>query len=127
MSVIQKLPNILYFFLRVIIHTLILCWIMFCWIKTPQVIVVQNPPSIPVLSFLWFYKLIKRKTKIIIDIHNYGYTLMFKTKSQKMLKFCRWYEQYFLRKTADHALTVSENMKKDVMANWGVKKVQASS
>jgi beta-1,4-mannosyltransferase len=111
----------------VLIHTLILIWLFFFYLKTPEVIIVQNPPSIPVLSFLWLLKLFKRKTKVIIDVHNYGYTLMFKTKSKKMLDFCRWYEQYFIRKVADVALTVSEEMKKDIMKNWGVKKVDWSA
>lgn len=44
-----------------------------------------------------------------------------------MLDFCRWYEQYFIRKVADVALTVSEEMKKDIMKNWGVKKVDWSA
>ena len=78
---IQKLPNIVYFILRVIIHTLILCWIMFFYIKSPNLVIVQNPPSIPVLSFLYLFRLLKRKTKIIVDIHNYGYTLMYRTKN----------------------------------------------
>lgn len=126
MAVIQKLPNILYFILRILIHFFVLCWIMFFWIKKPQLVIVQNPPSIPVLGFLWLFKAIRRKCLIIVDVHNYGYTLMFKTKSQKMLKFCRWFEQYFTRKSADHCLTVSEKMKTDIMTNWGVKKVKNS-
>ena len=125
MKYVQKLPNFLYFFLRILIHFLILSWLMFAWIKTPEVVIVQNPPSIPVLAFLWLFKMIKRKCMIIVDIHNYGYTLMFKTKSQKMLNFCKWFEQYYTRKAADHALTVSEKMKGDVMANWGVKSVMS--
>ena len=127
MKYIQKLPNILYFILRFIIHTIILCWVMMVWIKTPQLVIVQNPPSLPVLSFLFLFKLIKRKAKVIIDVHNYGYTLMYKTKSKKMLQFCKWYEQYFVRKVADHALTVSENMKRDIIENWKVKRVRKAS
>lgn len=123
MKYIQKLPNIVYFILRFIIHTLVLCWLMFFYIKSPQVLIVQNPPSIPVLSFLWLYKLIKRKCRVIIDVHNYGYTLMYKTKNKKLLAFCKWYEQFFVRKAADHALTVSECMKNDISRNWGVKQV----
>ena len=96
---------------------------MIFWIKTPQLVIVQNPPSIPVLSFLYLFKLIKRKTKVIIDVHNYGYTLMYRTKSKKMLDFCRWYEQFFVRKVADHCLTVSEKMKQDILSNWKVKNV----
>ena len=41
-----------------------------------------------------------------------------------MLDFCKWYEQYFMRTAAHHCLTVSEAMKRDVMANWGVKNVE---
>ncbi len=100
-----------------------LMWIMLFWIKSPQLVIVQNPPSIPVLSFLYLFKLIKRKTRVIVDIHNYGYTLMYRTKSKKMLDFCRWYEQFFIRKVADHCLTVSEKMKQDVLTNWKVKNV----
>lgn len=123
MSVIQKLPNFIYFFLRIVIHFSILCWVMFFWIKKPDLVLVQNPPSIPVLGFLRLFKAIRRKCLIIVDVHNYGYTLMYKTKNQKMLNFCKWFEQYFCRTAAHHCLTVSEKMRTDIMENWGVKNV----
>lgn len=41
---VQKLPNIVYFILRCIIQLLILCWLMFFWIKTPQLIIIQVWP-----------------------------------------------------------------------------------
>ena len=96
---------------------------MFFWIKKPDLVLVQNPPSIPVLGFLRLFKAIRRKCLIIVDVHNYGYTLMYKTKNQKMLNFCKWFEQYFCRTAAHHCLTVSEKMRTDIMENWGVKNV----
>lgn len=125
MAIIQKLPNFLYFFLRIVIHFCILCWVMFFWIKKPELVLVQNPPSIPVLGFLRLFKAIRRKCLVIVDVHNYGYTLMYRTKSQKMLRFCKWFEQYYCRTAADHCLTVSEKMRTDIMQNWGVKKVDS--
>lgn len=50
-------------------------------------------------------------TKIVIDWHNYGWTILEVNRVNKLLvKFVRFYELFFGR-FGDHHLTVSEAMK----------------
>ena len=60
----QKLPTIIYFLVRCIIQTLLLFYIFFwrlkgldiIFIQVKNIFIFQNPPSLPVLSFFWFYR-----------------------------------------------------------------------
>lgn len=83
-------------------------------------ILVQNPPSIPTLLAVYFVRIFKR-TKIIIDWHNYGYTtLALNTKNRYILYIARIYEK-FLGKKAHFSFCVSKAMQEDLKLNWGVR------
>jgi beta-1,4-mannosyltransferase len=56
-----------------------------------------------------------------VDMHNYGYTLLYRTKNSLVRNFCEKYEKIFVRWVADDILCVSEAMKRDLVVNWGVK------
>jgi hypothetical protein len=56
-----------------------------------------------------------------VDMHNYGYTLLYRTKNSLVRKFCEKYEKIFVRWVADDILCVSEAMKRDLVVNWGVR------
>ena len=53
---------------------------LLCCIGLPDYILLQNPPSIPVLPICFIYtkllQLLGKKTELIIDWHNYGYSIM---------------------------------------------------
>ena len=83
-----------------------LIWII---LRLPQceLIIMQNPPCIPNLLILVMLKYIKRY-KLIIDWHNYGYSIMrVNGVNPKIVKLAEWYE-YLLGKFANSNLCVSQ-------------------
>jgi hypothetical protein len=78
---------------------------------------------LPVLSFVYIYKLFNRKLKVLLDIHNFGFTLMFRTQNKKIMNFVTNYERYFARKVADASLTVSKGMADEVETVWKMTRV----
>ena len=79
----------------------------------------QNPPSIPNLFAIWLSSFIGRY-KVIIDFHNYGYTILnLNVKNKFIIKIAKWYEHFFAKK-AFSFLCVSEQMKLDLKNNWDI-------
>jgi beta-1,4-mannosyltransferase len=55
------------------------------------------------------------RTQLIIDWHNYGFTIMaVNNVSLRLISIARWYE-LTLGRYGDHHLTVSEAMRQDLM------------
>ena len=52
------------------------CFALPHWTGVPDIIIVQNPPSIPTLIVSVAYTTFHRKTKLVVDWHNYGYTIL---------------------------------------------------
>lgn len=77
----------------------------------------------PVLSFVFLYKLVNRKVKVLLDVHNFGFTLMFKTKNKFIMNFVTKYEKFFARKISDSTIVVSNGMAQELARNWGIPKV----
>jgi len=64
-----------------------------------------------------------RKTKMVVDFHNYGYSILALSLKQRLiLKVATSYEKFFGKK-CDLAFCVSDAMKEDLLANWGIKAV----
>lgn len=88
--------------------------------RKQEFILVQNPPSLPVLHTVCLVKLIRR-SKLIIDFHNYGHTILqLSLKNRIILKIASLYEHTFAKRF-DLALCVSNAMQRDLLANWGIK------
>lgn len=110
---------IFYLFVRIIMQTLLLLWAFTFKLKSLKFVVVQNPPSIPVLSVMWLASLFK-KFEVVVDFHNYGYTILgLKVKSKLILKIAQKYEKYFSRKCHKH-LCVSSKMQENLKYEWGI-------
>src|SRR5206468_6123297 len=73
----------------------------------PDLILAQNPPSVPILFVAWVVARF-RKAKLVIDWHNLGYTLVSLRLGRwhPMVRLARWFERCFGR-TADAHLCVS--------------------
>lgn len=69
----------------------------------------QNPPCIPLMMVLAFLKVTKlNQQKVIIDWHNYGYSIMRVNRVNKILVFLgKIYEKTFGRLAGDYHLCVS--------------------
>ena len=70
----RLMPRIMAWALRIVWQTvsLFICMIR---LPAPDVILVQNPPSVPSLPVCWLVSRI-RGAKFIIDWHNYGFTIL---------------------------------------------------
>ena len=72
---LKKLPRwcyIIYALLRIIIQCIQLIWFFAVTMPRPCVLIMQNPPSVPNLLCSIF----ARRSTLIIDWHNYGFTIM---------------------------------------------------
>jgi beta-1,4-mannosyltransferase len=63
-----------------------------------------------------------RRTQLVIDWHNYGYTIlaMSRGKSSLALRFYEWYER-LLGRGASVNFCVSKAMQRDLARNWNIK------
>jgi beta-1,4-mannosyltransferase len=125
-----KLPSFVdkLFILRSLIKPILQLWTLFHMllfkIKRPDFLIVQNPPAIPTL-FVAHIICLLRRSKLIIDFHNYGYTIMEMSKSghsrknHPLVKIAKWYERRFGR-GAYANLCVSQAMQADLRLNWKI-------
>ncbi|WVO17411.1 hypothetical protein L204_105103 [Cryptococcus depauperatus] len=82
-----------------------------CIWKTPyntEILLVQNPPAIPTLVLAQFVCLVT-KTKLVIDWHNTGYSLLALRVGKKsmLVKIAKWFESTFGRSAYAHIFVTS--------------------
>ena len=77
-------------------------------------IMIQNPPSIPILLIVILFKTVfSRETKLIIDWHNLNYTILnlrYNNLNHPFVKLVKLYEK-FLGQFANLNITVTKSMK----------------
>lgn len=143
-KLVKKLPSIVYFFLRIFLE-LITFFFLFCTSlrKKYDNILIQNPYCLSFLLFLPLYKLFSKHTRVVIDVHNFGYSLLSPHSSAKtntpaeqssasparkyLSKFKRilvavykFSEVFLVRFNADRVLTVSKAMKAALIGEWRI-------
>lgn len=81
----------------------------------------QNPPCIPSL-IVGLVSCIIRGNRLVIDWHNYGYTIMALSLGPRhpLVKFSKWYERC-LGKLSYKNLCVTKAMQMDLRDNWNIK------
>jgi len=81
-------------------------------VPRPDLVLVQNPPSVPALFVAWLVARF-RKAKLVIDWHNLGYTLLALRLGRwhPMVRLARWFERSFGGR-ADAHLCVSRGFAK---------------
>src|ERR1700691_2520228 len=106
--------------LRVCKQSLQLLWLLGLRLPKPDFILVQNPPAIPTL-LVALIAARARSAKLIIDWHNFGCSMlaMQLKRGNPILRLARWYEQTLGRRGDGH-LCVSEAMRSELAANWGI-------
>lgn len=112
---------------KAMIQTIQLMWTLL--VATPRfdTLLVQNPPSIPLLLTAVMVKYF-RGSKLIIDWHNLGFTMIatslhisngFKTRNPVVV--IAYYYEKWCAKCADGHFTVSDAMKTWVSDNFGIR------
>ncbi|OMO56095.1 Asparagine-linked glycosylation protein 1-like protein [Corchorus olitorius] len=120
----RNLPKILYplmLLLKPIIQFIMLLWFLCFKVPSPDVFIVQNPPSVPTLvAVKWASSL--RKSAFIVDWHNFGYTLLALSlgRSSRFVSLYRWIEKHY-GQMADGSLCVTRAMQHELAQNWGIK------
>ncbi|XP_077412385.1 chitobiosyldiphosphodolichol beta-mannosyltransferase isoform X1 [Vanacampus margaritifer] len=84
-------------------------------------ILMQNPPGLPSMASAWL-ACVLRGGHLIIDWHNYGYTIMALSHghTHPLVRLAKWYEHVFGPLASQH-LCVTNAMKEDLHRNWGIK------
>ena len=86
-------------------------------------IIVQNPPSIPLLLSSYIYcqyqSILGHRTGFVIDWHNLGYTMFDVPLKHPIRKIAKFYEK-MLATRADCHLCVTDSMKRWLIANFGI-------
>ena len=114
------LPRLLYYILKTIYLFLQLVFVILWQTSRHSHVLVQNPPAIPTLAVAWLISL-ARQSKLIIDWHNYGYTILSLAlgTAHPLVKFSKFYEGILGRRAA-HNICVTQAMRDDLSRRWGV-------
>ncbi|XP_064246665.1 chitobiosyldiphosphodolichol beta-mannosyltransferase isoform X1 [Passer domesticus] len=115
-------PKLLQYVLKVLVQSVQLLYTLLR-IDQPSYILLQNPPGLPSIAVAWVAGL-WWGSKLIIDWHNYGYTIMSLShgRSHPLVLIAKWYEKLFGR-LSDYNLCVTDAMKKDLWVNFKIKAV----
>uniref|UniRef100_A0A8C0JAV0 Chitobiosyldiphosphodolichol beta-mannosyltransferase n=1 Tax=Chelonoidis abingdonii TaxID=106734 RepID=A0A8C0JAV0_CHEAB len=115
-------PKIFQYITKVIAQAIQLFYTMLK-IDHPTYILLQNPPGLPSIAVTWIVCLIRR-SKLIIDWHNYGYTIMslIHGKNHPIVQIAEWYEKLFGR-LSDCNICVTNAMKEDLQMNCNIKAI----
>jgi len=107
---------------KVLLQLLCLVWTLFVLVARPDVILVQNPPSIPTLLLAQVLAVWSR-ARLVIDWHNFGYSLLAMRvggQDHWLARFAKGYEQLFGRNAYAH-LAVTEAMARKLADEWHVR------
>jgi len=120
----HKLPRRFFLFyapIKVMWQVIMLLWTLLFVIPSPKGILVQNPPSIPVLAICRLTAWL-RKSMFIIDWHNFGYTILALSqgKNHPLVRISKIYERVVGRLGDEH-LCVTNAMKDFLHAKWRIK------
>ncbi|OVA03975.1 Asparagine-linked glycosylation protein 1-like [Macleaya cordata] len=118
---LQKILRPLILLLKPLTQFFMLLWFLCYKIPSPDLFIVQNPPSVPTLvAVKWASWL--RHSAFIVDWHNFGYTLLGLSlgRSSLFVRIYRWLEKHY-GKMADGSLCVTKAMHHELAQNWEIK------
>jgi beta-1,4-mannosyltransferase len=107
--------------LKVLFQILQLLWVLLWTIPRPSHVLVQNPPSIPVLLVARLASWL-RGAKLVIDWHNFGFTILSHSlgDAHPFVVVSRVYEQ-MLGRLGDSHFCVTKAMQTWLEEHWGVR------
>ncbi|KAK4652232.1 mannosyltransferase [Podospora pseudocomata] len=111
-----SVPFLLFAPIKVIFQILHLSYLLLYLLPPSAWLLVQNPPSIPTLAIASLTSYL-RNSNLIIDWHNYGWTILSSTKgpSHPFVSLSKIYETY-LGRLGSHHLTVTNAMARQLRA-----------
>lgn len=121
----RNLPYLLFGVLKVLTQIFDLSNLLISLIdEETRFILIQNPPSLPVLLIIG---LIKKywapNSQLIIDWHNLNWSILnlkYKNENHPVVKIMKFYEKYCSSKFADFNLTVTSALKKYLINDFGL-------
>ncbi|QHO56373.1 UDP-glycosyltransferase TURAN [Arachis hypogaea] len=116
----QSLPRILILLLKPLVQFFTLLWFLCIKVPSPDIFIVQNPPSVPTLvAVKWASWL--RNSSFVVDWHNFGYTLLGLSlgRNSHFVSLYKWFEKHY-GKMADASLCVTRAMQHELAQNWGI-------
>ncbi|NXA05724.1 ALG1 mannosyltransferase, partial [Sapayoa aenigma] len=115
-------PKLFQYVIKVLVQSVQLLYTLLR-IDQPSYILLQNPPGLPSIAVAWVAGLFWR-SKLIIDWHNYGYTIMSLShgRNHPLVQIAKWYEKLFGR-LSDYNLCVTDAMREDLWVNCSIKAV----
>ena len=119
-AIIDYLPKMFQYVLKVVWQSAALSWTLLLMPKMGSYLI-QNPPSIPTMAVTYVVAKI-RSSMLMIDWHNYGYTILALALSPKhpLVRVAKKYEEICGR-LSDVNICVTKAMKEDLDKYWGVK------
>ena len=119
----QRLPRPLflaYSLLKVLNQCRQLLSVLLFVVSRPDFVLVQNPPAIPTLFVALFVARL-RAAKLVIDWHNFGYTMLALKVGQQhpVVRLARWYERSMGRQ-ADAHFCVSRALQAELRQHWSL-------
>lgn len=120
-KLVMKLPWIIRAPVRILFQIIsVLKIALFTLPVHPEVIVVQNPPSIPTLALARFIAHVS-KAKLVIDWHNTGYSIlaMRTGEGSVLVRIAKWFESYFGKKAYAH-LFVTKALEQYLAKEWSL-------
>ncbi|XP_063790304.1 chitobiosyldiphosphodolichol beta-mannosyltransferase isoform X2 [Pseudophryne corroboree] len=115
-------PRIFRYVTKVVVQAFQLFWELMK-IDPSSFILLQNPPGLPSIAVAWFFCLLRR-CQLIIDWHNYGYSIMSLTNGSghPVVRIAKWYEKLFGR-LSNYNFCVTNAMKEDLLHNWSIRSI----
>lgn len=114
---VQCLPRAASLPIRVVYQMMVLLYILLFALPSPKAILVQNPPAIPTLAVCWAASRWHRSA-LVVDWHNFGYTIMALTSGRKLVALARNFERYWGR-AANKSFCVTKAMQSE-LARWSI-------
>lgn len=114
------LPRIFYYIFKTLFLSIYLFITVLAKTGKHSHVLVQNPPAIPTLFVAWLICFF-RQSKLIIDWHNYGYSILALTagSGHPLVRFSQLYE-HFVGQFASQNICVTEAMRNDLQKRWGI-------
>jgi beta-1,4-mannosyltransferase len=119
---IAGLPFILWAPVKVVAQIMRLFYVLLFEIPKPAVLLVQTPPAIPTL-FVAIIASAIMGTRLIVDWHNFGYTILqinLNSSSHPFVRLAYWYERLLSRYSSGN-FCVTNAMQRWLMEEWDVK------